>query len=398
VAVLLLPRAVQRGAEALVPFSPHNANAFGDNCSARAFYSFFFRPAVRMMWGVVPAKPPPPVMLNYIWSGLIIGSLLFALTVDTQELVENRFRNDTALPATLAFPDGYAPEGRRQPVQIRIDSATYAQMYGVDEAPDASYAGVLVQTQEGRQVEFPTDAELPEPLATIQEYHATDDNPALRGTLTAAPPTPANTARLQAALEFEPVRFRKLRDIAQAALNFAETAASLALSLIGILGLMLGLVKIGEEAGLIEALTGVVQPLLSPLFPNVPQDHPALANISLNLLANVFGLGNAATPLGIKAMEDLQELNPSDNTATDDMVMLLALNTSSVQLVPPSLLVAIMGLQINQLFFSITLATLFSTIAGIVGTLVLHRLPYFRASAPHRTSAPEADDAEPPPT
>jgi spore maturation protein A len=336
-------------------------------------------------------------MLNYIWSGLIIGSLLFALTVDTQELVENRFRNDTALPATLAFPDGYAPEARRQPVRIRIDTATYAQMYSVDEAPDAPYAGVLVQTQEGRQVEFPADAELPEPLATTQEYHATDDNPALRATLAAAPPPPPNTARLQAALQFEPVRFRKLRSIAQAALNFAETAASLALSLIGILGLMLGLVKIGEEAGLIDALTGVVQPLLRPLFPNVPRDHPALANISLNLLANVFGLGNAATPLGIKAMEDLQELNPSDNTATDDMVMLLALNTSSVQLVPPALLVSIMGLQINQLFFSIMLATLFSTIAGIVGTLLLHRVPYFRKTSPHHKTETDAGDSAGPP-
>jgi len=185
-------------------------------------------------------------------------------------------------------------------------------------------------------------------------------------------------------LKFEPVRFRKLNAIAQAALNFAETAASLALSLIGVLGLMLGLVKIGEEAGLVQALAGTVQPVLSPLFPNVPDDHPALANISLNLLANVFGLGNAATPLGIKAMEDLQDLNPKDGTATDDMVMLLALNTSSVQLVPPSLLVAIMGLQINQLFFSITLATFFSTIAGIVGTLALSRLPQVRATAPHR--------------
>ena len=330
-------------------------------------------------------------MLNYIWSGLIIGSLLFALTVDTQELVENRFRNDTALPVTLEFPEGYKPDARRQPVEIRIDSATYQQLYGTDNAPDSPYTGRLVQTQEGRKIELNADADFPEPLATIQQYHATDDNPALRGTLTSVPASAAGTARMQTALQFEPVRFRKLRDIAQAALSFAETAASLALSLIGILGLMLGLVKIGEEAGLIEALTGMVQPLLNPLFPNVPRDHPALANISLNLLANVFGLGNAATPLGIKAMEDLQELNPEENTATDDMVMLLALNTSSVQLVPPSLLVAIMGLQINQLFFSITLATLFSTIAGILGTLALHRVPYFRATSPHHNA-----DAEPP--
>jgi spore maturation protein A len=332
-------------------------------------------------------------MLNYIWSGLIIGSLLFALAVDTQELAENRFRNDTPLPVTLEFPDGYAPDARRQPVEIRIDSSTYRTLFDVDEAPNPTYTGTLVQTQEGRKVEFSSDADLPEPLATIQSFHATDDNPSLRGTLQSAPRTAMGAGQLQTALQFEPVRFRKLHDIAQAALNFAETAASLALSLIGVLGLMLGLVKIGEEAGLIQALTGVVQPVLSPLFPNVPDDHPALANITLNLLANVFGLGNAATPLGIKAMEDLQELNPSDEKASDDMVMLLALNTSSVQLVPPSLLVAIMGLQINQLFFSITLATLCSTIAGILGTLALHRLPYFRATAPHRNAEPDAPDA-----
>jgi len=107
--------------------------------------------------------------------------------------------------------------------------------------------------------------------------------------------------------------------------------------------------------------------------------------VTLNMLANVFGLGNAATPLGIKAMEDLQSLNPEKDTATDDMVMLLAMNTSSVQLVPPSLLVAIMGLQINQLFFSITLATLFSTIAGIAGAYGLSRLRQFRRSNPFRT-------------
>ena len=331
-------------------------------------------------------------MLNYIWSGLIIGSLLFALAVDTQELAENRFRNDTPLPVTLEFPDGYAPDARRQPVEVRIDSSTYQTLFGVDETPNPTYEGTLVQTQEGRKVEFASDAALPEPLATIQSFHATDDNPSLRGTLQEAPRTAMGAGQLQTALQFEPVRFRKLHDIAQAALNFAETAASLALSLIGVLGLMLGLVKIGEEAGLIQALTGVVQPVLSPLFPNVPDDHPALANVTLNLLANVFGLGNAATPLGIKAMEDLQDLNPSDEKASDDMVMLLALNTSSVQLVPPSLLVAIMGLQINQLFFSITLATLCSTIAGILGTLALHRLPYFRATAPHRNA--ETDELD----
>ncbi|PQJ35770.1 nucleoside recognition protein [Salinibacter sp. 10B] len=339
-------------------------------------------------------------MLNYIWSGLIIFSMVFALAVDTQELVENRFRNDTPLPVVVEFPDGYAPDARRQPVTIRIDTSTYKQFFGVSQTPQSSYSGTLLQTQEGRQLQFHSDASLPDPLTTIQSFHASDENKALRGTLQAHSSLMVGTSRLETAVQFEPVRFRKLNDIAQAALNFAETAASLALGLIGILGLMLGLVKIGEEAGLVHALADFVRPLLSPLFPNVPEGHPALANVTLNLLANVFGLGNAATPLGIKAMEDLQDLNPDDDTASDDMVMLLALNTSSVQLVPPSLLVAIMGLQINQLIFSITLATFFSTIAGILGAYGFSKLPWFRVSAPHRNqeemSSPSEDPSPPP--
>lgn len=336
-------------------------------------------------------------MLNYIWSGLIIVSLLFALTVDSQELLENRFRNDTPLPVTVEFSEGYEPDLRRQPVSIHLDSTTYRSFFDTDEAPDSAYAGTLIQTQDGRQLQFDDAVSLPEPLATIRSFHASDENEALRGTLQELPPLSEGAGQLTAAVQFDAVHFRKLKDIGQAALDFAETAASLALGLIGILGLMLGLVKIGEEAGLIHALAGFVRPLLSPLFPNVPEGHPALANITLNLLANVFGLGNAATPLGIKAMEDLQSLNPDDETASDDMVMLLALNTSSVQLVPPSLLVAIMGLQINQLIFSITLATLFSTIAGILGTIALSKLPWFRVTAPHQNAA-SSDSGDAPPS
>lgn len=332
-------------------------------------------------------------MLNYIWSGLIISSLVFALSVDVQEMSENRFRNEETMPVSVQFPDGYDPDARRQPARIHIDSSTYRQFYDVSTTPAESYSATLIQTEEGLRIEFDSDADLPEPLSTIREFHSGEDGDPLRATLTDAA-LGSGATRIQASVQFDPVQFRKLNDIAQAALNFAETAASLALSLIGVLGLMLGLVKIGEEAGIIEALTDVVQPVLNPLFPNVPDDHPALANISLNLLANVFGLGNAATPLGIKAMEDLQSLNPEEETATDGMVMLLALNTSSVQLVPPSLLVAIMGLQINQLFFSITLATLCSTVAGILGALALQRMPQFRGTSPHRNHESVDDGLE----
>ena len=106
--------------------------------------------------------------------------------------------------------------------------------------------------------------------------------------------------------------------------------------------------------------------------------------IALNITANVFGLGNAATPFGIKAMEELQKLNPSDDTATNPMVMLLAINTASVQLVPPVLLLALLGLQINQLIFPIIIATSLSLLVAIGAAKLYAKLPSVRASDPNR--------------
>jgi spore maturation protein A len=122
--------------------------------------------------------------------------------------------------------------------------------------------------------------------------------------------------------------------------------------------------------------------VLRPIFPEIPPDHPALGMIALNLTANVFGLGNAATPFGIKAMEELQTLNPKKDTATNSMVMLLAINTASVQVMPPVLLLALLGLQVNQLIFPIVITTGLSLVIGIVAARVYGRLPAVRASDP----------------
>ena len=184
------------------------------------------------------------------------------------------------------------------------------------------------------------------------------------------------------------MRFVKLNAIAGAALDFAKTAAEIALSLIGVLSLFLGLLKIGEESGIIYKLVKLVRPVLRPLFPEVPADHPALAMIALCLTANVFGLGNAATPFGIKAMEELQKLNPSEDTATNSMVMMLALSTASVQLVPPVLLLALLGLQINQLVFPIIGTGLVGLFFAIMSAKLLGRLPRYRASDPGQVRVP----------
>ena len=322
-------------------------------------------------------------MLNYIWAGLIVSSFVFALGYDVRDLSADRYRNGKPLPVALSFPQGYDPSARRVPVEIRIDSAEYARFYASGGAPAKRYGGYLLQTQEAVQLRFEKGAAFPEPLATIAKVSRSRDEE-LQGTLAGFRPPGDGAQATTTGVVFTPVRFVKLNAIAGAALDFAKTAAEIALGLVGVLALFLGILKIAEDAGIVFALVKLVRPVLRPLFPEVPPDHPALGMIALNLTATVFGLGNAATPFGIKAMEELQTLNPSEGTATNSMVMLLAINTASVQLVPPVLLLALMGTQINTLIFPILTTTVLGLIVAIVAARLLGRLPGYRASDPNR--------------
>jgi len=135
--------------------------------------------------------------------------------------------------------------------------------------------------------------------------------------------------------------------------------------------------KIAEASGLIKIIAKGLRPITVRLFPDVPEDHPAMGSIVLNMSANILGLGNAATPLGLKAMEELQELNEDKNTATNAMVMFLAINTSSVQLIIPATVVALMGAAASQIFLTTILATLCSTIAAITAVKVFEKMKRF---------------------
>jgi spore maturation protein A len=325
-------------------------------------------------------------MLNYIWAGLIVCSFMFALGYDIRDINADRYRNGEPLPLTLSFPENYDPALRHVPVEIRVDSARYTGFYGVSGGSTKHYTGHLLQSQEGIQIRFEKGAAFPEPLATIAKVSRSREEE-LQGTLTGPAPA-ARTTTANVGVVFAPVRFVKLNAIASAALDFAKTAAEIALGLIGVLALFLGLLKIAEDAGIVFALVKLVRPILRPLFPEIPPDHPALGMIALNLTATLFGLGNAATPFGIKAMEELQTLNPSEDTATNSMVMLLAINTASLQLVPPVLLLALMGTQINTLIFPILTTTVLGMIVAIAAARLLGRLPGYRASDPNR--APQA--------
>lgn len=157
----------------------------------------------------------------------------------------------------------------------------------------------------------------------------------------------------------------------------SKTAFEISLGLTGVLSLWLGIMKIGEKGGVVNVLARLLSPVFCKLFPDIPKGHPVTGSIFMNIAANMLGLDNAATPLGLKAMEQLQELNPKKDTATNPMIMFLVLNTSGLTLIPVSIMVyrAQMGAaQPTDIFVPILLATFFSTLAGIIATSLYQRI------------------------
>ncbi len=157
----------------------------------------------------------------------------------------------------------------------------------------------------------------------------------------------------------------------------SKTAFEISLGLTGVLSLWLGIMKIGEKGGVVNILAKILSPVFVRLFPDIPKGHPVTGSIFMNIAANMLGLDNAATPLGLKAMEQLQDLNKKKDTASNPMIMFLVLNTSGLTLIPVSIMVyrAQMGAeQPTDIFVPILLATFFSTLAGIIVTSLYQRI------------------------
>lgn len=180
-------------------------------------------------------------------------------------------------------------------------------------------------------------------------------------------------------------------EVTAGAIDSAKIAVEISLGLIGIMALWLGVMRVAEKSGLVTLLSRVISPVMRFIFPEVPRDHPAMGAIVMNLAANMLGLNNAATPLGIKAMEELQELNPEKDTATNSMVMLLAINTASIQLIPAT----VIGLMVaagSRNPTAIISTTLIVTAGSLVVAIVVTRLlqPFFPVSKEKGGSTGEA--------
>ena len=168
--------------------------------------------------------------------------------------------------------------------------------------------------------------------------------------------------------------------IMSSAFDAAKTAFEISLGLTGMLAFWLGMMKIGERGGLINSISQGLSPVLTKLFPDIPKDHPVFGNMFMNMAANMLGLDNAATPLGLKAMKSLQDLNPVKDTATNPMIMFLVMNTSGLVIIPVSILAFRAeggAAQPTDIFIPIRIATFIATLVGIIITGIFQRINLF---------------------
>lgn len=168
-----------------------------------------------------------------------------------------------------------------------------------------------------------------------------------------------------------------LQSVMNSTFASAKNGFEISLGLTGVLSLWLGIMKIGERGGVITTMSKIVAPFFSKIFPDVPRKHPAMGSMFMNMSANMLGLDNAATPLGLKAMKELQEINPQKDTASNPMIMFLVLNTSGLTLIPISIMVyrtQLGAANPSDVFLPILLATYFSSLAGLIAVAVAQKI------------------------
>ncbi|MBI5215782.1 MAG: nucleoside recognition protein [Ignavibacteriae bacterium] len=181
---------------------------------------------------------------------------------------------------------------------------------------------------------------------------------------------------------FDPVKFVRVSQVTNdGIIKYAKTAVELALGLIGIMALWLGIMKIADQSGLVSKLATLLKPVTTRLFPDVPADHPAMGAMIMNISSNMLGLANAATPFGLKAMEELNKLNKKIGTATDAMCTFLVINTSSVQLIPATVIAiraASGSSNPTEILGPVIIATTVNTTVGIIVVKILSRFRIFK--------------------
>lgn len=268
-------------------------------------------------------------MLNYIWTFLIFLGLAAAISTDVANKFSDRHRNGKSVELIAFFPNQPAiKSGDLLSFQAVMSAQFYNKTYGDSVTGDIRFS---VKTKYLPNQWTTAVLLIPEnaPLVIKEIAKSTGEDNDIVAKLSYVPGgiTGINVV-------FEEVNYYKMKEVTNSALGYADTAVTIAIGLIGIMAMWLGIMKIAEESGVINSFARLLRPVTRFLFPDVPHDHPAIGSIVMNLAATILGLGNAATPLGIKAMEDLNSLNPDKGVATNAMCTFLVLNTASFALMP----------------------------------------------------------------
>lgn len=312
-------------------------------------------------------------MLNHIWLALIVIGILTAAGRDVYEAAQNSYGNDMFWDISV---EESGEQKRDTPEQKTV-------VISADELRKHFPTDVIV-----------TDARLPATLklheggrATLLMDMTVEDVPDRFVVMAEAL---GGGEKLSAQLEqhaggwrmrVDDVSLVYLRKVTNAAFEIAGVAVQIAIGLIGIMALWLGVMRVAEQAGLINHLARLVRPITVRLFPDVPSDHPAVGSMIMNISANMLGLGNAATPFGLKAMEELEKLNPKHGVATDAMVTFLALNTSCVTLIPATAIAVRAAAGSSDPAFIIGtsfMASLTATIFAVIISKLLSRVRIWR--------------------
>ncbi len=337
-------------------------------------------------------------MLNYIWLALIVIGVGVAAWSDARDITSNRYHNGQQVPATLTY--GSLSAGSKgtftRSCTISISPAALVAAYAEFIGDTVRMRGEFVI--EGRGGKFPRILPTAAPLHIFFDAQKADVPDVWRDIYNAQGQGDYLTALVRfrkivvppdeeqlspdVTIEFDPIKFVKLNAVTNdGVIKYAKTAVELAIGLIGIMALWLGIMKIAEQSGLVSKLAALLKPLTTRLFPDVPPDHPAMGAMIMNISANILGLANAATPLGLKAMEELNKLNRKAGTATDAMCTFLVINTSNVQLIPATVIAiraAAGSANPTDILGPVIVATAISLIVGVSTVRLLARLPVFK--------------------
>ena len=316
-------------------------------------------------------------MLNYIWLALLFLGIGAALTTDIVNQSQDKYRNDKPIPVTIIVKSGSLNgSGNKIEGDLKISRENFNSFYNESIKTDLNYPVTLTLTDNKNKanIYFKVDKDSPEILKEIAS--ASGDKDDITGVVNFN--STASDSIISGNAILEEVKFLKLKDVTNSALDYAGIAVNISLGLIGIMALWLGIMKVAEDAGLIKIIANLLKPVTKRLFPDVPVDHPAMGSMIMNISANMLGLGNAATPFGLKAMEELEEINPEKGTATNAMCTFLAINTAGMTLIPATAIAvrAAAGSSEPAIIIGTSLfGSACATIAGVTAAKLFEKFP-----------------------